>query len=150
MIFQNVGIGWRHWPNSWKHRYLNTKHWRTNKSKMFKHTVKFTAKPCSAGLTFRQNMHVLRASKGNWRHRNSTTRQFIYQTFIRLKNTPKIKTNVGNMKQNTNKCYRIDLYLLKQFKKKPINLNDLKWYIQCIYIKKLIKSGSHFGINGSC
>jgi hypothetical protein len=28
--------------------------------------------------------------------------------------TPKIKKNAGNMKQSTNKCYRLDLYMLKQ------------------------------------
>jgi len=70
---------------------------------------------------------VLRASRGKGHHKNQTTRQFIYQPDIRLKNTPKIKTNVGNMKQNTNKCYRLDSYLLKQLKK--INLNDLKMYL---------------------
>jgi hypothetical protein len=45
-------------------------------------------------------------------HKHPPTRQTIYQPDIRLKNTPEIPKNVGQMKQNTNKCYRFYLYLM--------------------------------------
>jgi hypothetical protein len=43
-----------------------------------------------AGLTLRQNKHVLMASRDKRHHKNPATRHLFYQPNIRLKKTPNI------------------------------------------------------------